>query len=410
MPLDPTEDPSARRAGVLRPPFFWLGNEVEQRVAVIPEGAHVVRIASPAGRALVRVEIAVPTGTPRPRAEPPPPPPLAPERQADEPLRWAPPVGEDPEYLALPMGVYARYLDSNLTDEDLQAGTRSLELGIDVHREIIERSLWASAAGFGRLRVGVPSAGLEARLDTAGAGLLPALDLLGRVVLQPPGLGGRLSLGASWTIPVDEVALVPWANVTLLEVDEDRRGAKAVDRDVFTPYAAEHLTQGTLGTRLRLRPAVDAIFSIGPSVRLSPLFSTVDRVDLRADVDVLAGRGLFPWVQAGWLTSYRPRNETREEAFVRNAVTSSLTFWQWLGNGHRILLSGELAVLMDSPSTALGSLRLGAGLLARYDWTAGRGLRDWTPRDTPFRDRLEEGSGVIEREAPASEPLWDDED
>jgi hypothetical protein len=400
-----------RSAGVLRPPFFWLGNEVEQRVAIIPEGPHVVRVSSPAGRALVRVEIAVATGTPRPRTPPPLPPLPPPEPQADEALRWAPHVGVDPDYQAFPIGVYAHLLDANVTDEDLQAGTRTLELGIDVHRELIERRLWAATAAFGRLRVGVPSVGVQARLDTAGAGPVPAFDLLGRLVVQPPGVGGRVSLGATWTIPVDEVALQPWASVALLGVDEDRRGASAVDRDVFTAYAASHLTQGSLGARLRLRPAVDAILSVGPSLRLSPLFSTLDRVDLRADVDLLAGRGLFPWIQAGWLTSYRPVNETREEDFIRNAVTTSVTFWRWLGaSGHRVLLSGELAVLVDSPSTSLGSPRLGAGLLARYDWTAGRGLRDWPPRDTPFRDRLEEGSGVIDREAPAAEPLWDAED
>jgi hypothetical protein len=65
--------------------------------------------------------------------------------------------------------------------------------------------------------------------------------------------------------------------------------------------------------------------------------------------------------------------------------------------------------LIDVPESPLPTPRFGAGLLARYDWTGGRGLRDLPPRDTPFRDRLEEGSGVVARDPPASEPTWEEE-
>jgi hypothetical protein len=408
LPLDGVEDRTARRTGVNRAPFFWLGNEVEQRVAVLPEGPHVLRIASPAGRALVRVEISVATGAPRPREEPPPPP-SPPESPLLEPLRLAPRVGEDPETGPLLLGVYAHLVDADLTEDKLRTSTRFLELGVDAHRELLEARAWGGLVAFGRLRAGTPSLGTEALFDTAGSGAIPAASVLGRAVFQPPAAGGRVSLTTTWSIPVEEVTVLPWANLTLLAVDSSLEGDSGADRDVYTPYAAKHTTQGSLGARLRLRPAVDAIVAVGPSVRLSPLPSTLDRVDLRADLDLLAGRGLFPWIQAGWVLSLRPENETRNKAFLRHAVTASITFWSWVARGNRVSLAGEGSMLADVPGFPKDPPRLGAGLLARYDWTGGRGLRDLPPRDTPFRDRLEEGSGWIDRARPATEPSWDEE-
>ena len=407
LALDATEDRTARRTGVSRAPFFWLGDEVEQRVAVLPEGPHILRVTSPAGRALLRVEIAVATGVPRPREELAPPPPDL-EFPVVEWPRPAPRVGEDPDVGPLLLGAYAHLVDADLTEDELRTSTRFLELGVDAHRELLEARAWAGLAVFGRLRAATPSVGAEARLDTAGDSWIPAVAILGRAVLQPPGAGGRVSLGATWSIPVEELTLLPWASLALLAVDEGLADEPGADRDVFTPYAASHTTQASLGARLRMRPAVDAILAAGPSLRLSPLPSTLDRVDLRADLDLLAGRGLFPWIQIGWLTSLRPENETRSQAFVRHAVSGSVTFWSWLSGSSRVSLAGEGSILFDVPQSSLPAPRFGAGLLARYDWTGGRGLRDLPPRDTPFRDRLEEGSGVVGRERPAAEPTWEE--
>ncbi|MCC6557418.1 MAG: hypothetical protein IT372_31090 [Polyangiaceae bacterium] len=422
LELDGAEDRTARRSGVNRPPFFWLGNEVEQRIAVLPEGPHALRVASPAGRALVRVEIAVATGAPRPREQPAPAPPQ-PESPSIEALRMAPRVGEDPGEGPLRAGAYAHLVDADLSEDELRASTRFLELGIDARREIVAGRAWAGLAGFGRLRAGTPSVGVEGLFDTAGDGWIPAVSVLGRAVLQPPAAGGRAAIGATWAIPLDvrgfgspsapgplgELTLLPWASLGLLAVDERLRGVDGADRDVFTPYAASHTTLGSLGARVRLRPAVDAIVSAGPSLRLSPLFSTLDRVDLRVDVDLLPGRGLYPWIQAGWLWSFRPENETREDAFLRHVLTASATFWSWISRSNRVSLAGEGSFLFDVPGSSIPAPRLGAGLLARYDWTGGRGLRDLPPRETPFRDRLEEGSGRVEREPPAAEPSWEEE-
>ncbi|WP_434043328.1 MULTISPECIES: hypothetical protein [Sorangium] len=411
LALDTAEDLAARRLGVTRQPFFWLGGEVEARVAVLPEGPHVLRVASPAGRALLRVELAVATGAPRPRVPPPAPPPPAPLAPADEPLRPAPPVGEDPDAGPLSVGAYARLVDSELTEEDLRLPLRFLELGVDVHRELIERRAWISAAGFGRLRDGPESFGAEARFDLSSRGWVPGAALSGRVVFQPgasDAVGGRASASAFWSIPLGELTLSPWAGFTYLAVDESLRGLSGADKDIFTPYADEHRTQASLGARLRHRPFVDALVTAGTSLRLSPVPSTLDRVDATLDLDLLPGRGLWPWIQLGWLASYRPENETRDEAFLRNAFTAGLTFWSWLSRGHRVSLGAEGTFLFDIPSPAQTSPRLSALLFARYDFTAGRGLRDFPPHATPFRDRQEEGSGMIERERPAVEPSWED--
>ncbi|WP_437673547.1 hypothetical protein [Sorangium sp. So ce131] len=408
--LDATEDRAARRLGVTREPFFWLGDEVEARVAVLPEGPHVLRIASPAGRALLRVELAVARGAPRPREPAPAPPPLPPSAPADEVRKPAPPVGEDPDPGPLSLGAYLRFVDSELTEEDLRLPLRFLELGVDVHRELAPQRAWIAAAGFGRLRDGPESFGAEARFDLSSSGWLPGAALSGRLVVQPTdggtAAGGRASASAFWSIPLGELTLSPWAAFTLLAVDDSLRGVSGADKDVFTPYAAEHRTQASLGARLRHRPFVDALVSAGASLRLSPVPSTLDRIDATLDLDLLPGRGLSPWIQLGWLASYRPVNETRDAAFLRDAFTAGLTFWSWLSRGHRASIGAEGTFLFDVPSPAQTSPRLSALLFARWDLAAGRGLRDFPPAATPFRDRLEEGSGRIERERPAVEPSW----
>ena len=78
-------------------------------------------------------------------------------------------------------------------------------------------------------------------------------------------------------------------------------------------------------------------------------------------------------------------------------------------HGHGVSLGGEATLLIDVPSPALSTPRLAGLLVARYDFTGGRGLRDFPPRARPFNDRLEEGSGRIERERPAVEPAWEED-
>ncbi|WP_437277233.1 hypothetical protein WME90_39270 [Sorangium sp. So ce375] len=408
--LDASEDRAARRLGVTREPFFWLGGEVESRVAVLPEGPHVLRVASPGGRALLRVELAVASGAPRPRVPPPaPPPPPAPLAPADEALRPAPPVGEDPDAGPLTVGGYARLVDSELAEEDFRLPLRFLELGVDAHRELIERRAWIAAAGFGRLRDGPASFGAEARFDLSSSGWVPGGSLSGRVVFQPDAsdaMGARASASAFWSIPLGGLTLSPWAGFTWLAVDESLRGFTGADKDVYTPYGAKHGTQASLGARLRYRPFVDALVTAGTSLRLSPVPSTLDRIDATLDLDLLPGRGLWPWIQLGWLASYGPVNETRDEAFLRDAFTAGLTFWSWLARGHRVSLGAEGTFLFDVPSPAETSPRVSGLVFVRYDYTARRGLRDFPPASTPFRDRQEEGSGRIERERPAVEPSW----
>ncbi|WP_437990900.1 hypothetical protein [Sorangium sp. So ce145] len=411
LALDASEDRAARRLGVTREPFFWLGGEVESRVAVLPEGPHVLRVASPGGRALLRVELAVANGAPRPRVPPPAPPPPAPIAPADELLRPAPPVGEDPDPGPLSVGGYARLADSELAEEDHRLPVRFLELGVDVHRELIERRAWIAAAGFGRLRDGPESFGAEARFDLSSSGWVPGGSLSGRVVFQPDAsdaMGARASATAFWSIPLGGLTLSPWAGFTWLMVDESLRGFIGADKDVYTLYGAKHDTQASLGARLRYRPFVDALVTAGTSLRLSPAPSELDRIDATLDLDLLPGRGLWPWIQLGWLASYRPVNETRDEAFLRDAFTAGLTFWSWLARGHRASLGVEGTFLFDVPSLAETSPRAAGLVFLRYDYTARRGLRDFPPASTPFRDRQEEGSGRVERERPAVERSWEE--
>ncbi|WP_437904735.1 hypothetical protein WME95_41100 [Sorangium sp. So ce327] len=107
--------------------------------------------------------------------------------------------------------------------------------------------------------------------------------------------------------------------------------------------------------------------------------SALDRIDATLDLDLLPGRGLWPWIQLGWLASYRPVNEMRDEAFLRDAFTAGLTFWSWLARGHRASLGVEGTFLFDVPSPADTSPRASGLVFLRYDYTARRGLRDFPP-------------------------------
>jgi len=138
---------------------------------------------------------------------------------------------------------------------------------------------------------------------------------------------------------------------------------------------------------------------------IMPDFAGIDRADLEAQLHILAGRGLAPWVTLGAFTSLRPAGYERAETFVRTGATAQLTFWSWLMRGHRLHAGAEGRVLLDAPREN-SPWRLSGGIFVGYDLAGGRGLRDLPPRDAPFRARLEEGSGRVDRRKTSSDPTW----
>ncbi|MDC0748205.1 hypothetical protein [Polyangium mundeleinium] len=408
--LDPTADPAAHLVGGDRNTLVPLGQQLEKRIPVLPDGPHTLHVTSPGGRALVRVQLAVPIGLPKPRRAPPVPglrP--APTGAPEPPLRVAPDIVSDADPGSLLTSVYARLVDLDVGDEDNLTGARLLEVGVALRREIETIHAWTQGSVFARARFGAPSFGVAGSFDLAPNGFIPGLFVRGRVVAQPVdtfGLGARALAGVLWSIPLaDSVSLVPWGGAALVLTDPNLAGQDDADREVWTRYSSTHPAYGVVGLRALFRPAIDALASVGLSTRTTPDFAGIDRADLEAQLHLLPGRGFTPWITLGAFTSYRPAGYDRPESFLRSGVNAQLTFWTWLMRGHRLSAGAEGRVLLDVPRET-SPFRLSGGIFVAYDLAGGRGLRDLPPREAPFRARLEEGSGRIDRRRTSSDPTW----
>jgi hypothetical protein len=410
--LDATADPAAHLVGADPRMRLPLGREAEKRIPILAGGSRLLRVESPGGRALVRVQLAVSVGLPRLTRAPvllaaqPPPPQLPP----DAPYAHGPDVVDDPDPGPGTLSGYAQYSDLDLSDEDRLTGARQLEIGVIARREIVPLRAWTSASIFGRARFGAPSMGVATWFDLASDGFIPGFFARGRVVTQivPDGvaLGVRGVLGPLWNIPVAEsFTLLPWAGAGIVHTDPILDGQDDADREIYTDYWDTHPYYGMLGLRAYVRPVVDGIVNFGISGRSTPDFAGLDRVDGELNLDVLAGRGYFPWINLGAFASYRPASAYRDESFVRTGFAAQLTFWSWLSRGHRLSASGQARLLFDIPKED-SPFRVSWGIFLGYDFTGRRGLRDFAPREVTFRPRLEEGSGRMDRRQTSSDPTW----
>jgi hypothetical protein len=411
LTLDPAPDPAAKQVGGDPNTLLSLGAALEKRIAVLADGPHKLRVTSPEGRVLLRVQLAVPIGLPRPRAVPPGAPDETPDKVSpDDPARRGPPVVFDPDGGIGLIGGYMHYTNADVGDEDNLTSVSQLEAGLWFRRELVPLYAWLSASPFVRIRPGEPSFGLAGWFDVAPKGILPGIFLRGRVVGEPVpgsfGLGARGQLGVHWTVPVaDSVVILPWGGIALLHTDPTIAGRQDADREIYTPYSDQHPRYGMLGLRTYLRPTLDAVVNIGLSGRTTPDFADIDRVDLEAAIDLLPGRGFWPWINLNVFNSYRPESAYRKTAFLRSGVSGTLTFWSWISAGHRLSAGLEGRILVDMPRTH-SPFRLSTGAFLSYDFTGGRGLRDLPPREASFRARLEEGSGRIDRRQTSVDPTW----
>ncbi|MDI1479772.1 hypothetical protein [Polyangium sp. y55x31] len=410
LPLDLVADPAAHLVGGAPGTLLPLGHELEKRIPVLSDGPHTLHVTSPGGRALVRVQLAVPIGLPKPRRVAPLPglrP--APAGAPEPPFRVAPDIVSDADPGGLLASVYARLVDLDVGDEDNLTGARLLEVGVALRREIESINAWTQGSVFARARFGAPSFGVAGSFDLAPNGVIPGVFVRGRVVAQPTdtfGLGARALGGVLWSIPVaDSVSLVPWGGAAAILTDPALEGRDDADREVWTRYSSTRPFYGVVGLRALFRPAIDALASVGVSTRTTPDFAGIDRADLEGQLHLLPGRGLSPWITLGAFTSYRPAGYDRDESFVRSGVNAQLTFWTWLMRGHRLSAGAEGRVLLDLPLES-SPFRLSGGIFVGYDLAGGRGLRDLPPREAPFRARLEEGSGRIDRRRTSSDPTW----
>jgi hypothetical protein len=409
-PVPPGTDPAARRIAPERAlaasPAFALGPEAERSIAVIAAGPHFLDLESPGGRVLVRVEAAVARTAPVPREAPGDSTPALEPRGSSSggsALPRPPAIGHDPGSGFGMLAGYAGVTEAELVETDRDDRSRYGEAGLRLYRELAPGRFWIELGTFGRVRDGPESYGADASLDFSGPEDAPDAFARAEAVVQPNDgqtlFGYRALGGVSWPLRLDsELRLVPSLTHTLRHVDERGRELGAVDSDVYASYSATHPNSSTAGIRLDQRPLIDTILRYGLQVRSNPDLAGVDRTDARVELDTLPGEGLMPWLGLTVLASYRPRGELRDEGFVRFAFTPSAFFWHWASRLWRITADVRATYLIDVPQTARsGSL---SGLLVvALEYTGGRGLRDHAPRERPFRDRLEEGSGVARRSA-----------
>lgn len=337
------------------------------------------------------------------------------------PDRPFPPVGEDPQEGLFTLGAYGLYSTGDLADEDTSQPLSFSELGALANRELASDRAWAGLRAFTRLRrQGSPSFGGDLSIDVSPDGLIPGGFVRGRIAVQKPidqslAVGLRGAAGLFWSLPLfHSLALVPSGSFTLRRTDSSLAGDISPDRDIYTRYSDTHRRFATFAMRLHARPFVDNLVRFGPSIRLSPSFSGIDRFDIDLEADILAGRGFWPWIGFSWLMSYRPITVERPVSFVRNVATLSATFWTWIPFGHRFSLGSETSYIFDdAPSlsslASFGSPSFAATVFLQYDHTGSRGLRDLPPRERPFQSRLEEdpGSGRIRRQREGFEPAWE---
>jgi hypothetical protein len=405
-------DPTSRRIGGSPSTTISLGGELEQRIAVPDSGPHRLRIQSPQGRALLRVQLTVPAGVPRPRVivATPPPPRRVPDAGSEIPVRRAPVIVEDPDPGPGTAGVLVRFSDTVLGDEDRLVSRSEVEAQAHLRRELIADRLWGRARVLTRFREGPESGGIGVDFDAVSDGLVPGGFASVLAVVQPfpyrTTLGARANLGVLWTIPLaNRLKLVPWAGFTVSAVDEGVTGTEEVDRDVYTPYASTHPRYATIGLRILTRPTTDTLPRLNLSARTTPDFNGFDRVDADLQAQLLFFRGLFPRIGVAAGVSVRPITPQRDVSFFRTRASLELEFWAWMLGGHRIAVGGDVTAFADVPNVTEAG-RLSAGLFMGYDYMGRRGFRDVPPEDRPFRARLEEDSGRIERQGPRTDPAW----
>ncbi|MCK6589529.1 MAG: hypothetical protein L6Q76_18325 [Polyangiaceae bacterium] len=326
-----------------------------------------------------------------------------PRSAADIVDRPDPPAGENPPKGFLTVGAYGLFSQGDTADEDTSQSLGFVELGAFAHRELVENRVWLGLRAFSRLRWnGSPSFGGDFAGDFSPDRFIPGGFLRGRLVAQKPAdhadinsgtaIGLRATAGLFWSLPLfHSLSFVPSAGFTIRRADNALDGDSDPDRDVYTRFAETHPRYASFGMRFHARPFVDSLLRFGPSIRLSPSFSTLERLDTELEFDILAGRGLWPWIGLSWLTSYRPITGERPVAFVRDVATLSVTFWKWFASGHRLSLGSEASYIFDLPALdSPESPTFALGVVLQYDFSARRGLRDLPPHQRPFQDRLEE--------------------
>ncbi|HKY36900.1 MAG TPA: hypothetical protein VJN18_13225 [Polyangiaceae bacterium] len=380
---------------------FWLIEEAgEQQLSLAPES----------GPALVRLQAAFASGIPAART--PAQAAIAPTLALASPAPSAPPalaVHQDKAAGPLTLNATISLERSDFSDSEGDTPHVHEELRVAALRELRPSQAYVSAGLIYRMRSGVDSRGAFAAASSSPNGVLPGTFARGLVMQQalPAGVatGWHGTLGLLWEVPLSKnAALMPWVDVAGRRAASLTEVAPDVDSDVYSRYARRQPVSLSSGLRFDTRPFLDTLARYGIAARYAPRDAVLDRADVLLSLDTLPGSGLFPWLAIWGSASYRPMNVIRNSAFTRTTLGAQLNFFGWFRQSERWLLFGQVVHFVDWPAAApTTSFSIGVSV----DETFGRGLRDYAPRNVPFRDRLEEGSARVQRRGPARERAWE---
>ncbi|MBZ4422744.1 hypothetical protein [Myxococcus sp. RHSTA-1-4] len=393
-------DPTVRNVSVP------VGRAGETWLLLPGKGPHQVRLESPEGEALVRVELGV--------AEPPD---AAPGRWWEqgstglEPLPWP---ALPPRLSLLPEGVppvlsprgpgmlsaelaYRReeVEEGELVERPLRSG---MEVRLGLRRELVKERAWLRFQPEARYPAGQPTV-----FGATSALYLRQLPLDLRLHVQGSLFGqsvedvlrwsarGRASVDR-WVRLSPDLGLVPGLGLAL----ETSHGGSAVDparydQGVYWRYGEDHPRRLMPRLALRWQPFQDHVGTVGTFATTNADLGSLDHAGgLVRWAALLGGPLRGTRAELGYELSYRFQDEHRSEAYPRHRVAGRLDWNVWMGTGSRLMLYAEDRALLSGPFGLQNVFSLGA----RWDWMGSRGLRDITPPEEEFEELLDAGRSL----------------
>ncbi len=374
---------------------FAVGHASETLLLLPDEGPHRLRFEAEGSEALVRVGL----GGTRPPSS----------RRAEwwtrsptalEPLPWpaqpetlallpeGAPKAKDgtPGTLSVDLGLLGEYLDEGEVDRPLEGRLRGL---VAYRQEVRPKRAWLLVAPEVRHPLERnPAFGGTAGLHLRRLPLELRATVMGRVFLQD--VGGGLRYGARLRGSVDrwigltpDLGLIPGLGLTVEHFGgAPGDDALGFDRAVFWRYGEQHPVRPSPRLSLRWQPLQDHVGMLTATTLHNPELLTLDHVAGRVQWAALLP--FYPNARAslGYEASYRMIDLHRSEPYLRHGLRARADVGFWQGQTGRLLFYAEDALYLGTPWGAQNTLTLGV----RWDWTRGRGLRDFMPFEEEFED------------------------
>jgi len=379
-----------------------VGRASETWLLLPGKGPHQVRLESPEGEALVRVELGVVEAPDAPAGHW--------WEQASsglEPLPWPAlpprlsllPEGVAPARSARGLGMISAELafrreevdEGELVERPLRSG---MEVRLGLRRELVKKRAWLRFQPEARYPVGQPTVfGASTGLYVTRLPLNLRLNLQGSLFRQSVedtlrwSARGR-ALVDRWVRLSPDLDLVPSLGLAL----ETSHGGSAVDADrydqsVYWRYGEAHPRRLIPRLSLRWQPFQDHVGTAGTYATTNADLGSVDHAGGQVKWAALLGSTR---AELGYELSYRREDAHRTDAYLRHRGSGRLDWNVWVGAGSRLMLFAEDRALLSAPFGLQNVFSVGA----RWDWMGGRGLRDITPPEEEFEELLDGGRSL----------------